>query len=157
MAAPWHMEFLGPGTESEPELWPMSQMQQCWILNHLSQRGHWHLPWLWTPLISFHHSGYTSRIIIVMFKRNTNNKRNTKKNYFFFTFFIFRAHLRHTEVPRLGVELELQLPAYTSATAKQDPSHICDLHHSSWQCGIPNLLSEAREWTHILMDPSWVH
>ena len=28
----------------------------------------------------------------------------------------------HMEVPRLGVESELQLPAYTTATATQDPS-----------------------------------
>ena len=27
------------------------------------------------------------------------------------------------EVPKLGVELELQLPAYGTATATQDPSH----------------------------------
>ena len=30
-------------------------------------------------------------------------------------------HLWHMEVPRLGVESELQLPAYTTATAMQDP------------------------------------
>ena len=30
-------------------------------------------------------------------------------------------HLRHMEVPRLGVELELQLPAYTTATAMPGP------------------------------------
>ena len=35
------------------------------------------------------------------------------------------------KVPRLGVQTELQLPAYTIATAIPDPSHICDLHHSS--------------------------
>ena len=43
-------------------------------------------------------------------------------------------HLRHTEVPRLGVQSELQLPAYTTARAMQDLSHVCDLHLSSWQC-----------------------
>ena len=37
--------------------------------------------------------------------------------------------LQHVEVPRLGVELELQLLAYTTATAMQDPSHIRDPHH----------------------------
>ena len=37
------------------------------------------------------------------------------------------------EVPMLGVKLELQLLAYTKATATQDPSHIFDLHHSSRQ------------------------
>ena len=56
------------------------------------------------------------------------------------------------EVPRLGVELELQLPAYATATAMPDPSHICDLHHSSWPCWIPDPLSVARDRTCILMD-----
>ena len=40
------------------------------------------------------------------------------------------------EVPRVGVELELELPAYTTATT--DLSRICDLHHSSWQRQILN-------------------
>ena len=35
------------------------------------------------------------------------------------------------EVPRLGVELDPQLPAYTTATAAGDLSLVCDPHHSS--------------------------
>ena len=54
-------------------------------------------------------------------------------------------HLWHMEVPSLGVELELQLPAYTSAEAMQDLSCICDLPHSSLQHQILNALSEARD------------
>ena len=61
------------------------------------------------------------------------------------------------EVPRLGVELELQLQAYATAKATLDLNHICDLHHSSQQCQIFNPLSEARDETHILMDTSQVH
>ena len=38
------------------------------------------------------------------------------------------------EVPRLGVEVELQPPAYTTATVTPDPSHVFDLHHRSEQC-----------------------
>ena len=60
------------------------------------------------------------------------------------------------EVPRLGVELKLQLPAYTTATTTRDPSFVCDLHHSSWQRQILNPLSEARDRTCILMDSSRV-
>ena len=60
------------------------------------------------------------------------------------------------EVPRLGVESELQLPAYTGATAFRDLSRVCDLHHSSRRCWILNPLSKARGQTHILMDPSQV-
>ena len=40
-------------------------------------------------------------------------------------------HLWHMEVPRLGVKSELQLLTYITATAMPDPSHVCDLHHSS--------------------------
>ena len=61
------------------------------------------------------------------------------------------------EVPRLGVQLELQLSAYTTAIATPDPSHVCDLYHSSQQCQILNLLSGARDQTSILMDTGGIH
>ena len=77
-------------------------------------------------------------------------------NRFFFFFFCFLgSYMQHTEVPRLGVKLELQLLGY--ATATQDPSHVCDLHHTSWNHQILNPLSEDRGWTCILMDASWAH
>ena len=53
------------------------------------------------------------------------------------------------EVPRLGVETELQLLADTTATAARDPSCVCDLYHSSWQCWVLNPLSEPMDGTHI--------
>ena len=43
---------------------------------------------------------------------------------------------------RLGVGSELQLPAYTIATATPDLSRIYNLHHSSRQCWIP----QHAEW-----------
>ena len=78
-------------------------------------------------------------------------------NIFFFPFFLFfppllGPHLWHIEVPRIGVELELHLPA--TATATPDLSCVCDLHRSSQQRRILNPLSEARNRTHILMDTS---
>ena len=60
------------------------------------------------------------------------------------------------EAPRLGVQWELQLPAYTTATETQGPSHICDLHHSSGQRQILSPLREARDRTRKLMVPSWI-
>ena len=42
-------------------------------------------------------------------------------------------HPWHMEVSRLGVELELQLSAYTTAKATSDPGGHRDLHHSSRQ------------------------
>ena len=49
------------------------------------------------------------------------------------------------EVPRLGVELELQLLAYATATAMQHPSLVYDLHHSSQQYQILNPLVETKD------------
>ena len=44
--------------------------------------------------------------------------------------FFLRLHLQDMEVLQLGVEAKLQLLAYTTAIATQDPNHVCDLHHS---------------------------
>ena len=60
--------------------------------------------------------------------------------------------MQHMEVPRLGVELEVQLQAYATATATLDLSHICDLCHSLQQHWIFNPLSEARDQIFILME-----
>ena len=51
----------------------------------------------------------------------------------------------------------MQPPAYTTAIAALDPSHICDLHHSSQQGQMLNPLSKARDRTCIFTDTSWVH
>ena len=61
------------------------------------------------------------------------------------------------EVPRLGVESELQLPAYPTATGMPDLSHICNLYHGSQQCRILNPLCEARDGICVLMDASQIH
>ena len=63
---------------------------------------------------------------------------------------------RHMEVPRLGVESELQPPAYARATATRDPSRVCNLHHSSRQRRIVNPLSKARDRTLNLMVTSQI-
>ena len=43
-----------------------------------------------------------------------------------FVFFL-QPHPQHVEVPRLEVQLDLQLPAYATATAMWDLSRICSL------------------------------
>ena len=48
--------------------------------------------------------------------------------YLFNFVFFLELHPQHMEVSRLGAELELWLPAYTTATAMPDLSRICDLH-----------------------------
>ena len=60
-------------------------------------------------------------------------------------FFLFITTPVDMEVPRLGVELELQLPAYTTITAMQNLGCICDLCCSVQQSQILNPLSMARD------------
>ena len=73
---------------------------------------------------------------------------------FFFFFFFLGPHLKHMEVPRPGVQSELQMLAY--ATATPDWSLICDPHHSSQQHQIFNPLNESRDPTSVHMVTSQV-
>ena len=63
----------------------------------------------------------------------------------------FGPHLRHMEVPRLGVESEPQLQAYT--TAMWDPNHIFDLCHSLWQ---HQILKAMRQGSNQCLDGHYV-
>ena len=60
-------------------------------------------------------------------------------------FFFLGSHLPHMEVPRLGVESELQLLTYATAEAMLDPSLICNLHCRLQQRGIPNPPSKGSD------------
>ena len=66
-------------------------------------------------------------------------------------------HLQHTEVPRLGIESELQLPAYTTVTAMPDTNCKCDLCQSLQRHQILKPLSKARDLTHFLMCTSQIN
>ena len=73
--------------------------------------------------------------------------------FWYFGLFCFLGpHLRHMDVPRPRVESELQLPASTTVPATQDPSRICDPHHSSRQRQSLDPLSGDWDRTCILMD-----
>ena len=80
-----------------------------------------------------------------------NRKQEQSMFLFLFLFFLLGLHMQHTEVPRVGVKLELLQPHQWC----QDPSRVCNLHHSSWQYWILNPLSRARDRTRILVDTSW--
>ena len=89
--------------------------------------------------------------------RKWKEKQNENFIYLFLFIYLFcflGLDSRHMEVPRLGVKSELHLLAYTTDTATWGPNHLCDLHHSSGQCWIPDPLIEARDRTGILMDTS---
>ena len=81
------------------------------------------------------HSSYASQILNWVWQLHP---------ILFFVFLPFLGPLLgHTEVPRLGVESELLPPAYVRATATQDLSHVCNLHHSSQQRRILNPVSKG--------------
>ena len=52
---------------------------------------------------------------------------------------------------------DVDTQAYARATATRDPSHVCDLHHSSQQRRMVNPLSKGRDRTRNLMVPSRIH
>ena len=66
------------------------------------------------------------RKLLISFKQ----EKDVITVYFLFSFLVFSfisgPHLQHVEVPRLEVELELQLLAYTTVTATWDLSYVCD-------------------------------
>ena len=70
----------------------------------------------------------------------------------FFFFSLFRATPAAYRSSQLGGESELQLPAYTKATATQDPCHTCKLCCSLWHYRSLNPLRESRDRTCILTD-----
>ena len=71
------------------------------------------------------------------------------KRKLFFFFFAFQAAL----LAYSGSQTRRRIGATAYATATQNPSLVCNLHHSSWQFQILNL-SEARNQTCNFMDPN---
>ena len=168
---PWHMEIPRWGVESEPQLPAYTTVtarqdpshgcdlhcssQQCWreprdwthFLMDTSQFPYcratmatasfsFSFP-LWIPSPVIYFIAYSSSpLLLPPFKKKISC-----------VCVFLGPHPRHTEVPRLGVESEPQLLAYATATATPDPSHVCNLHHSSWQQWILTSLSEARDQT----------
>ena len=131
----------GQGTQSFP---------YSWCVINPTQRTCLHM-WLcvssWQSRVTKSFASFSGE-----FSRGPILSSSQNISAFFFFFFVFLGpHPRHMEDHRLGVESELQLPAYTTATATQDPSHVCDLQHNSRQQRLLNLLSEARDWTCNLM------
>ena len=121
----------------------------CWLRGRAQQ-----------PLLK-RHPGLSISPVLRSKNLNLQQERTRKicskhwsKGSFLFFFFFLGPHLEHMEVPRLGVELELQLPA--AATATLDPTCICSLYYSSWHCQSLSPLSRARDRTCILMVTSWV-
>ena len=108
--------------------------------------------WCWTQILEPDSPGFRSRLL----HSQACDLSNSSETQFLPLLFCFLGP-QNMEVPGLGVESELLPPVYATATTVPDPSHICDLHHSSRQCQIRNPLNEGRDWTQIFMSTSRVH
>ena len=98
-------------------------------------------------------AGILSQVCVWVIECTTARKTWLGSKIFFWSFVFFLGlHLRHMEVCRLEVESELQLLAYTTATATRDLSWICNLHRSSRQCQILNPPSRPG----MEPEPSWI-
>ena len=139
------MEVPGPWIEASPQQQPELLQWQLWVLNPLCHKE---------TLVIFSTWFFSHGSLQNQSKCQISPKHWCYVRFFFF--FFLGPHPRHIEVPRLGVKLELLLPAYPTITTMPVLGHICDLNCSSRQFGILNPLSKARDQTHIFIDPSWV-
>ena len=130
----WHMEVPRLGVEFEGQL-PACAIARAMPGPRTTKQGQG-----WNR----HPHGYSLDLL------PPNHNENSPIAYF------LGLHPWHMEVPRLGVQSDLQWLVYARATAMRDLNHVCDLHHSSQQCRIPDPLSEARDRTHKFMVPSQI-
>jgi len=101
--------------------------------------------WVCSSFLDFHAS--------VQFCQHHWLRKLSLFHFIIFFLFFLSPHLKQMEVfgwP--GVQFKLQMAAYTIAMPMPDQSHICEIHHSLWQCWILNQLSEARDQTYNLKD-----
>ena len=63
----------------------------------------------------------------------------------FILFWFFRDTLAAYGSSQARGQVRAGAASLFTATATQDPSHVCNRHQGSWQHWILNLMSEARE------------
>ena len=136
--------------EASPHQTPNLPATQSWTSQHPELRR--------INVCCIRHPVSGISIIAVKTDKDTFLELPSQTNLLFLFFCFLGLHLWHMEVPSLGIKSEVQLLATATATvtAKQYLSCVCDVHHSSRQCGILNPLSEARD-SRNLMDTSQIH
>ena len=115
---PRHTEFSDQGSDLALSCNPSPQLQQCPILNLLCRARN-----------------RTCILVLPRCYRFHFTTVGTPHLSFFFFFFVFLSFQDCPHgiwrSPGWGVQSELQLPASVRATAMQDLSHICNLHHNA--------------------------
>ena len=91
------------------------------------------LPWIFSGLALLCHSDLSGKVTPLPMRIYPPLHTCSLCFVSFLFFCLFRAIPSVYGGSQAGVKSELQQPAYTTDTATPDPSHICDLHHSSCQ------------------------
>ena len=141
-----------PEIRYELKFWPMLQRQQCWILNPWCCAGDWtcvaalqrylwsHCTTLRTPPswlsqeIKYSSLCYPVGLCCLVL--------------YYHYLFLKAVPETYGSSQDQGLNLSCSCRP-TPDMATLDPSHICNLCRSLWQCQILNSLSEARDQTHI--------
>ena len=92
---------------------------------------------------------------------STFRKQTREVKYYYqgntqFFFFLKAAPAAYGSPQARGQITAAGASLHRSHSAPQDPSRVCDLHHSSRQCWILNSLSETRDRTCVPVDTGWV-
>ena len=82
--------------------------------------------------------------------------RNLVRNFFFF-FLLFRASLETYGSSQARDRIRARPAGLPQPQQYTSVSHICSLHHSSWQYWILHPLSKARDRAQVLKDASQIH
>ena len=70
---------------------------------------------------------------------------------------LFRAALAAYGSSQARDQIGAAAASLCHSYSNQDQGQVCNLHHGLWQRHILNPVSEARNWTCILMDTNWVY
>ena len=110
----------------------------------------WDFTFWWLALIYILRIAFCLRSKDHQFSKIHRNLNELIQSFFFFLLFMAApvAYSRSQARGWIGAVAE----ACATATATLDPSCMCDLCHSLWQCQIFNPLCEGRDWICILMD-----
>ena len=73
------------------------------------------------------------------------SQRKTGILFIFFFFCLFRSPPAANGGFQARGRIAAVAATYTTAPAAPDTNHVCDLHHSLWQCMILNPLNKARD------------
>ena len=127
--------------------------EQCWILNSLSKARDW--TWVLTEIISGPSLTHWATVGTTNYHRFwLGNKVRWLLHFCCCCCFGVAAMAYGSSQARHWIGATAA-GLHHSHNNTRPEMHLW-LYHSSRQCQIPNLLNEARDWTHILMNSSWI-